>query len=213
MRIRTCAWIMVAAGTGLPLAGACGDREPVPEQAPPAADTFPAERTASAPGDAGEAPGAAAPTGSAVDRSPSQAIDADSIAGRGDAPQPPGGYAVLSRPASSEQLARVDYATPRSVAQAAEFYDTQVRAARRVELDLAGDNVIVYGLSPSTSVSAATTIHDVERLLEERDEPILVIAPWTIARRDPLVRDLRAIGQNAQADALLATRSKVTVVY
>ena len=186
----------------------CRDRAEEPETAPPAADTTAAGTTAGATPGGGAS--AAEPAETTIG---GEGATTATSAEETGAPQPPGGYAVESRPAAGGQLASIEYASPRTVREAAEFYDTQMQAARRVELDVAGDNVVVYGLSPNTSIDAATTIQDVERLLRERSEPLLVIAPWTMGRNDELVRALRDIGQATQADALLMTRSKVTVVY
>ena len=183
---------------------ACGDREDV-EEAPAAADT--SDVALGAPDGAAAAEEAAATT--IVGGPPTAATTAEAIG----APEPPGGYAVDSRPADAAMLARIEYASPRTVPEAAEFYDTQMSAARRVQLDVAGDDIVVYGLSPQTTVGAGTTWTDLQRLLDQRTEPILVISPWTMQRNDPLIADLRGIGQTAQADALLMTRSKVTVIY
>lgn len=129
------------------------------------------------------------------------------------APSPPGGYALDSRPAGGGQLARIEYASPLTVNEVAAFYDGQIQSARRVELDLAGDNLVAYGLSENTTLTAASTESDVNRLLDQRTEPIVIVSPWTMQRNDPLIGDLREAGQAAQADALLNTRSKITVVY
>lgn len=129
------------------------------------------------------------------------------------APSPPGGYAVESRPAGDGQLAVIEYASPKTVREVGEFYDSQIRSARRVELETAGDNLFVYGLSTRTTIGASTTPMDVERLLGERSEPMVVVGPWKMQRNDPLIRDLRDAGLNADADALLNTKSKVTVIY
>ena len=185
------------------LVAACGDREDV-EEAPAAADT--SDVALGAPDGAAAAEEAAATT---IGGAPTAASTAEAIG----APEPPGGYAVDSRPANGAQLAKIEYASPKTVQEAAEFYDTQMSAARRVQLDVAGDDIVVYGLSPQTTVGAGTTWTDLQRLLDQRSEPILVISPWTMQRNDPLIADLRGIGQTAQADALLMTRSKVTVIY
>jgi len=185
------------------LVAACGDREDV-EEAPAAADT--SDVALGTPGGAAAAEEAAATT---IGGAPTAASTAEAIG----APEPPGGYAVDSRPANGAQLAKIEYASPKTVQEAAEFYDTQMSAARRVQLDVAGDDIVVYGLSPQTTVGAGTTWTDLQRLLDQRSEPILVISPWTMQRNDPLIADLRGIGQTAQADALLMTRSKVTVIY
>jgi hypothetical protein len=171
---------------------ACGDREP---------DEASDDATAS--GD--QVPGGAA--GTSVSGQVASTAEAIGV------PEPPGGYAVDSRPTDGAKLAKIEYASPNTVLETAEFYDEQMNAARRVQLEVGGDDIIVYGLSPESTVSAATTYTDVERLLDERTEPIVVISPWTMQRTDPLIQDLRGIGQAAQADALLSTKSKVTVVY
>jgi hypothetical protein len=129
------------------------------------------------------------------------------------APSPPDGYAVESRPAADGTLAAIEYVSPRTVAEVSAFYDGQVSTDRRVQLDVAGDDVYAYGMGEGSSIGAATTIQDVERLLEERTEPMLVISPYQMQDDDPLIRDLVDMGQQAQADALKNTRSKVTVVY
>jgi hypothetical protein len=199
MRSRTFTLLLVTA-----LVAACGDREDA-EEAPGAADTT---ETASegAPGGGAAAEEAAATT---IGGAPTAASTAEAIG----APEPPGGYAVDSRPADGAMLAKIEYASPKTVPEAAEFYDTQMGAARRVQLEVAGDDIVVYGLSPQTTVGAATTWTDLQRLLDQRSEPILVISPWTMQRNDPLIADLRGIGQTTQADALLMTRSKVTIIY
>ena len=51
------------------------------------------------------------------------------------APSPPEGYAIESRPAAAEALATIEYVSPQSVQQVAEFYDRQVQTTRRVQLD------------------------------------------------------------------------------
>lgn len=176
---------------------ACGDREP---------DDASDDATAS--GD--QVPGGAA--GESATSEPGRGSVASTAEAIG-APEPPGGYAVDSRPTDGAKLAKIEYASPNTVVETAEFYDTQMDAPRRVQLEVAGDDIIVYGLSPGSTVSAATTYTDLVRLLDERTEPIVVISPWTMQRNDPLIADLRGIGQAAQADALLNTKSKVTVVY
>jgi hypothetical protein len=129
------------------------------------------------------------------------------------APSPPEGYAIESRPAAAEALATIEYVSPQSVQQVAEFYDRQVQTTRRVQLDVAGDDIVVYGLGSGTAIGPATRIQDVERLLDERSEPMVVVAPFQMQDDDPLIRDLRDMGQQAQAEALIGTRTKVTVVY
>ena len=201
MTIRTLASLV-----GLALVVACGDRDEEPETAPPleSPDTAAA---ASAPG-GGSAAERSAPT-TIGERGATVATSASAIG----APEPPGGYAVDSRPASDAGLAKIEFASPQTVAEAAQFYDTQMQSTRRLELDVAGDNVIVYALAPSTKITAASTIQDVQQMLDEASEPMIVIGPWTMGRNDPLIRDLRSAGQTGQADALMQTRSKVTVVY
>lgn len=129
------------------------------------------------------------------------------------APAPPGGYAVESRPAEGGALARIEYASPRTVAEVAGFYDGQIQTPRKVEVEVAGDNLVAYALSSGSTLSAATTAQDIERLLDERSEPIVVVSPWRIQRDDPLIRDLRDAGLAEQADQLLDTKSKITVIY
>lgn len=129
------------------------------------------------------------------------------------APSPPEGYAVESRPAADGALAAIEYVSPRTVAEVAAFYDGQVSTDRRVQLDVAGDDVYAYGMGDGSTIGAATTIQDVERLLDERSEAMIVISPHQMQDDDPLIRDLREMGQTGQADALRNTRSKVTVIY
>jgi len=129
------------------------------------------------------------------------------------APSPPQGYAVESRPAQNGALAVIEYVSPRTTTEVAEFYDRQVQSARRVHLDVAGDDIVVYGLGANTTIGPATRIQDVERLLDQRTESMVVVAPYRMQADDPLIRDLRDAGQPAQADDLLDTRTKVTVVY
>ena len=129
------------------------------------------------------------------------------------APSPPDGYAVESRPAAEGTLAAIEYVSPRTVDEVAAFYDGQVPTDRRIQLDVAGDDVYAYGMGAGSTIGAATTIQDVDRLLDERSEPMLVISPYQMQDDDPLIRDLVDMGQQAQADALKNTRSKVTVVY
>lgn len=40
-----------------------------------------------------------------------------------------------------------------------------------------------------------------------------MISSWRMQRNDPLIRDLRSAGLQDQADQLLNTSSKITVVY
>jgi hypothetical protein len=129
------------------------------------------------------------------------------------APSPPSGYAVESRPAANGVLATIEYVSPRTVAEVAEFYDREIPTDRRVELDVAGDDIVVYGMGSTSTIDPATRIQDVERLLGQRSEPMVVVAPHRMQSNDPLIQDLREVGQQSQADALLGTRSKVTVVY
>jgi hypothetical protein len=129
------------------------------------------------------------------------------------APSPPSGYAVESRPAGKDALAMIEYVSPRTVAEVAEFYDREIPTDRRVEIDAAGDDIVVYGLDPRSTIGPTTQIQDVERLLDRRSESMVVVAPHRLESDDPLVQDLRGIGEQAQADALLQTRSRVTVVY
>ncbi|MFN2382651.1 MAG: hypothetical protein ABR559_00140 [Gemmatimonadota bacterium] len=169
-----------------------------------AADSATARQT---PGGADEGAGGGATTfaGGATTASSAEATGA---------PSPPSGYALDSRPADSGQLARIEYASPLSVAEVAAFYDGQIQSARRVELDLAGDNLIAYGLSENTTLTAASTQSDVNRLLDQRTEPVVIVIPWKIQRNDPLINDLSEVGgQEAQIEALLNTKSKVTVIY
>ena len=109
--------------------------------------------------------------------------------------------------------AAIEYVSPRTADEVAAFYDGQVSTDRRVRLDVAGDDVYAYGSGEGSTIGAGTTIQDVERLLEERTEPMIVISPFQMQDDDPLIRDLVDMGQQAQADALKNTRSKVTVVY
>lgn len=129
------------------------------------------------------------------------------------APAPPGGYAVESRPAEGGRLARVEYASPKTVAEVAAFYDGQIQTPRKVEVDIAGDNLVAYALSAGTTLSASTTAQEVERLLDQRSEAVVVVSPWQMQRNDPLIRDLREAGMQDQADQLLNTKSKITVIY
>lgn len=129
------------------------------------------------------------------------------------APSPPQGYAVESRPATDGALATIEYLSPQTAAEVAEFYDGQIQTDRRVQLDVAGDDVVVYGMGASSTIGPATRIQDVERLLDERSEPMVVVGPFQMQAEDPLIGDLRSAGQQTQADALIETKSKITVVY
>ena len=117
------------------------------------------------------------------------------------APSPPDGYAVESRPAESGLLATIEYLSPRTVQEVADFYDRQVQTNRRVQLDVAGDDIVVYGMGANSTIGPATRIQDLERLLTERSEPMVVVAPHQLQADDPLIGDLRSVGQQAQADA------------
>lgn len=129
------------------------------------------------------------------------------------APSPPDGYAIESRPANGGALAVIEYVSPRTTRELSEFYDRRMQGARRVVLDVAGDDVIVYGLGTPSTIGPATRIQDVERLLDQRTESMVVVSPYRMQASDPLVGDLRNAGQQTQADALVGTRSKITVVY
>jgi hypothetical protein len=189
-------WIPILALTLL-LASAC-EREPSEETA---ADTE------LAPGG-----GVAGSEDAVVTTTDAPATTATTVEATG-APSPPEGYAVESRPAADGTLAAIEYVSPRPVAEVAAFYDGQVATDRRVQLDVAGDDVYAYGMGDGSTIGAGTTIQDVERLLESRTEPMIVISPFQMQDDDPLIRDLVDMGQQAQADALKNTRSKVTVVY
>ncbi len=184
---------------------ACGKRESTPAPGS-SADTARAGTSDGAKGGPGAASSEEATT---VEGTATTASDVSATG----APSPPGGYAVESRPAAGGQLAVIEYASPKTVAEVASYYDGQIQAARRVELDVAGDNIVAYGLTPSTTIGPATTPQDVERLLDQRSEPVVVVGPWKMQRNDPLIHDLREAGQDGQADALLNTKSKVTVIY
>ncbi|MGH7565578.1 MAG: hypothetical protein ACREK2_01990 [Gemmatimonadota bacterium] len=129
------------------------------------------------------------------------------------APSPPDGYAVESKPAGDGLLATIEYLSPRTVEEVAEFYDRQVQTNRRVQLDVAGDDIVIYGMGANSTIGPATRIQDLEQLLAERSEPMVVVAPHRMQADDPLIGDLRSVGQQAQADALIETKSKITVVY
>lgn len=181
---------------------ACGGEEAADADAP--ADTT---VTAEAPG------GAADPAATDAQTTTEGEATTATTASATGAPAPPGGYAVESRPAEGGQLARIEYASPSTVAEAAAFYDGQIQASRRVEVDIAGDNLVAYGLSANTTLGPATTAQDIERLLGQRTESMVVISPWQVDRDDPLLRDLRDAGLADQADQLMNTKSKVTVIY
>lgn len=204
--IPVCALLVAALACG-------GGEEPGPRDAAPDEDT-----TAMTPGGTAEAT-----TAEAGEAEPAEEDEETTTLGgepttaatttATGAPAPPGGYAVESRPAEGGRLARVEYASPRTVAEIAAFYDSQVQAARKVEVDIAGDNLVAYALSPGTTLTAATTAQDIERLLDQRSEPVVVVSPWQVQRNDPLIRDLRDAGLEDQADQLLNTKSKITVIY
>lgn len=184
------------------LAFACGGDESTDDAVPPA------DTTALEPGGG---------TGGATDAEPAtttggEATTAATVEATG-APSPPEGYAVESQPAGGGQLATIEYVSPRSVTDVSAFYDRQLPSDHRVRLDVAGDDIVVYGLGSGSTIGPATRIQDVERLLDQRSEPMVVVAPHRLQASDPLIGDLREIGQQAQADALLGTQSKITVVY
>ena len=177
----------------------------------PACEREPSDDTAA---DTELAPGGGAPGSedAVVTTTDAPATTATTVEATG-APSPPEGYAVESRPAAEGMLAAIEYVSPQTVDEVAVFYDGQVSTDRRVRLDVAGDDVYAYGMGEGSTIGAGTTIQDVDRLLEERSEPMLVISPYQMQDDDPLIRDLRDMGQTVQADALKNTRSKVTVVY
>lgn len=193
-------WIPILAL--LLLAAACGEDRPT-DDADSTADTTAAMTPGGAAG--GDAAEVATTTGGAA----TTATTAEATG----APSPPDGYAVESQPASEGALATIEYLSPRTVTEVAEFYDSQIPTERRVVLDVAGDDVVAYGLGSGSTIGPATRIQDVERLLDQRSEPMVVVAPHQLQATDPLIGDLREIGQQAQADELLQTRSKITVVY
>jgi len=191
----------------LAFAAACGQDEPAEDEIAPGDTVGMALEPGGASGDGsgGDAEETATTTeGSATTASSPEATGA---------PSPPGGYAVESRPAQGGALAVIEYVSPRTTVEVSEFYDRQMQTARRVVIDVAGDDIVVYGLGANTTVGPATRIQDVERLLDQRTESMVVVAPHRMQSDDPLVRDLRDAGQQAQADALGQTRSKITVVY
>lgn len=130
-----------------------------------------------------------------------------------DVASPPGAYVVESHAGESGKLPMIEYATPRTVQAIAEFYDGQLAGVTRVELEVADQTLIAYGLGRSTSLGETTTFSDLQRLLETRTERIAVVSPWTMSPDDPLIRDLVSEDLEAEAEALLQTRSKVTIVY
>ena len=183
------------------LAIACGGDDTTDETAP--ADT---SETAMTPGG-----GATDPASDPATTTGGEATTATTAEATG-APSPPEGYAVESEPAAGGALATIEYLSPRTVTEVAQFYDGRIPTDRKVTLDVAGDDVVVYGLGGST-IGPATRIQDLERLLDQRSEPMVVVAPHQLPANDPLIGDLRDVGQSAQADALLQTKSKITVVY
>lgn len=193
-------WIPILAL--LLLASACGGERSTDDAAP-------ADTTA-----AGMEPGGAAGGGAAdvATTTGGAATTATTVEATG-APSPPAGYAVESQPAGGGALASIEYLSPRTVAEVAEFYDGQLPTDRRVAVDVAGEDVVVYGLGSGSTIGPATRIQDVERLLDQRTEPMVVVSPHQLQANDPLIVDLRELGQQAQAEELLQTRSKITVVY
>lgn len=190
----------------LALAVACGGgAEPGPGDTAPVEDTTAMTPGGGAAETAGETPEPETTTGG-------EATTATTAAATG-APSPPGGYAVESKPAQGGRLARIEYASPRTVDEVAAFYDGQIQTPQKIRVDIAGDDLVAYALSSGTTLTAATTAQDIERLLDQRSEPMVVISPWQIGRDDPLIRDIRSAGLDEQADQLLNTKSKVTVVY
>ncbi|HET9332021.1 MAG TPA: hypothetical protein VFQ21_00400 [Gemmatimonadota bacterium] len=184
------------------LASACGGDESTDDDVPPA------DTTALAPG-GGTGGGTDAEPATTTGGAPTTAATVEATG----APSPPEGYAVESQPAGDGRLATIEYVSPRSVTDVSAFYDGQLASDHRVRLDVAGDDIVVYGLGSGSTIGPATRIQDVERLLDQRSEPMVVVAPHRLQASDPLIGDLREIGQQAQADALLGTQSKVTVVY
>ena len=178
----------------------------------PACEREPSEDASSA--DTELAPGGGVPGSedAVVTTTDAPATTATTVEATG-APSPPEGYAVESRPAAEGTLAAIEYVSPRTVDEVAAFYDGQVPTDRRVQLDVAGDDVYAYGMGEGSTIGAGTTIQDVERLLDARSEPMIVISPHQMQDDDPLIRDLVDMGQQTQADALKNTSSKVTVVY
>lgn len=191
------------------LAVACGGgEEPGPQDTAPVEDT-----TAMTPGGAaGDAGTGTAPADAQETTTGGEATTATSVEATG-APSPPGGYAVESQPAEGGRLAKIEYASPRTVSEVATFYDGQIQTPQKVTVDVAGDDLVAYALSSSTTLGPGTTPQDVERLLDQRSEPMVVVSPWQVSRHDPLIRDLRNAGLDGQADQILNTKSKVTVIY
>lgn len=130
----------------------------------------------------------------------------------GAAPTPPGGYAIETWSSAGGRLAKIEYLSPKSVEEVTGFYDRQFRFPQRVELTADGETMVAYGLTSTTTVSPSSTVRDVQGLLEQRTEAILVVRSWRVEPDDPLVEDLRDAGEDAQADALLDTKSKVIVI-
>lgn len=191
----------------LALVVACGGgEEPGPGDAAPVDDTV-----AMTPGGGGSDATTEEPV-EAETTMGGEATTASSAEATG-APSPPGGYAVESDPAEDGRLARIEYASPRTVSEVATFYDGRIQTPRKVTVDLAGDDLVAYALSSATTLQAGSTVQDVERLLDQRSEPIVVVSPWKLNRDDPLIRDLQDAGLDGQADQLLNTKSKVTVIY
>lgn len=186
----------------LAFAAACGQDEPEEDEIAPDTVGMALEPGGATGGDAEET--ATTTEGSATTASSPEATGA---------PSPPDGYAVESRPAQGGALAVIEYLSPRTTAGVSEFYDRQMQTARRVVIDVAGDDIVVYGLGANTTIGPATRIQDVERLIDQRTESMVVVAPHRMQMDDPLIRDLRNAGQQAQADALGQTRSKITVIY
>ena len=169
-----------------------------------------ADTTAMTPGGATGGPGGAGET--ATTTTEGTATTATTAEATG-APSPPEGYAVESRPSANGALATIEYVSPRTVTEVAEFYDSQLYTSRRVELDVAGDNVVAYGLGPSSTIGPATSDpgRGATARPAQRADGRRVAAHMQAS--DPLIEDLRGVGQQTQADALMNTRSKITVVY
>lgn len=191
---------------------ACGGgEEPGPQDTAPVEDT-----TAMTPGGgetAAETAGAETAGAEAEATTTDEEATTATSASATGAPAPPGAYAIDSRPAEGGRLAEIEYYSPRTVAEVAAFYDAQIQSPRKVEVDVAGDNVVAYALSSGTTLTAATTIQDIEQLLDRRNEPMVVVSPFTVQRNDPLVRDLLDANLQEQADQILNTKSKINVIY
>lgn len=133
-----CALLVVALACG-------GEEEPGPQDTAPVEDT-----TAMTPG-GGAGDGAVDETDTApaeeATTTGGEPTAATSPAATG-APSPPGGYAVESRPSEGGRLAKIEYASPMTVAEVAEFYDNQLDPSRRVEVAVAGEDLVAYGLTP-----------------------------------------------------------------